>query len=312
MIKTFNKGSINIIMYHYVREIKKSKFKNLKGLEFKKFRNQINDLKKSCHVLDLNDLKEILNKQKIPKQKFCLLSFDDGYTDHYDYVFQELSEKKISGFFYVPSKIIQNNTILDVNKIHFLLEKLNDTKKILNEIKKILNKYKIDLDKLRVDKIDLKSKYDSMEVILIKRLLQYFLPKKLRSKIINYLFNKFVTSDEISFSKELYLSKKKIIEMSKEKMFFGCHGDSHEWYEHMDSKQINKDINSSENFFKKIDINIQDAGIAYPYGSFNNKTLEIVKKKQYLFGLTTVSGAVNRHNLKKKLLYPRIDTNEIG
>ena len=35
MIKTFNKGSINIIMYHYVREIKKSKFKNLKGLEFK-------------------------------------------------------------------------------------------------------------------------------------------------------------------------------------------------------------------------------------------------------------------------------------
>ena len=66
----------------------------------------------------------------------------------------------------MPSKIIQNNTILDVNKIHFLLEKLNDTKKILNEIKKILNKYKIDLDKLRVDKIDLKSKYDSMEVIL--------------------------------------------------------------------------------------------------------------------------------------------------
>ena len=30
--------SINVIMYHYVREIKNSKYPNLKGLEYKNFK----------------------------------------------------------------------------------------------------------------------------------------------------------------------------------------------------------------------------------------------------------------------------------
>ena len=41
MIKT-NNNNIYIVMYHYVREIKNSKFPNLKGLEFEDFKKQIN------------------------------------------------------------------------------------------------------------------------------------------------------------------------------------------------------------------------------------------------------------------------------
>ena len=41
MIKTIN-SRIYIVMYHYVREVKKSKFPNLKGLEFSDFKKQIN------------------------------------------------------------------------------------------------------------------------------------------------------------------------------------------------------------------------------------------------------------------------------
>ena len=37
---------IFIVMYHYVREIKNSKYPKLKGLEFKKFKDQINFFKK--------------------------------------------------------------------------------------------------------------------------------------------------------------------------------------------------------------------------------------------------------------------------
>ena len=35
-------------MYHFVREIKKSSFPNIKGLEFSSFKNQIDFLKKSA------------------------------------------------------------------------------------------------------------------------------------------------------------------------------------------------------------------------------------------------------------------------
>ena len=42
MTKIRNRNfTINIIMYHYVREIKKSKYPNLNGLEFIDFKKQI-------------------------------------------------------------------------------------------------------------------------------------------------------------------------------------------------------------------------------------------------------------------------------
>ena len=45
MIKT-NNNNIYIVMYHYVREIKNSKFPNLKGLEFEDFKNKSTTLLK--------------------------------------------------------------------------------------------------------------------------------------------------------------------------------------------------------------------------------------------------------------------------
>ena len=39
------------------------------------------------------------------------LTFDDGYLDHYKYVYPIL-KNKISGSFYVPSKILQKGYIL--------------------------------------------------------------------------------------------------------------------------------------------------------------------------------------------------------
>lgn len=81
-------------MYHYVREIKKSKFPNLKGLEFKDFKRQINFFSNNFNILSNNDFVEILKSKKIPKKKSILLTFDDGYIDHWKFVFPYLKKKK--------------------------------------------------------------------------------------------------------------------------------------------------------------------------------------------------------------------------
>ena len=126
-----NNNNIHIVMYHYVREIKNSKFPNLKGLEFSDFKKQINYFIKNFNLLTSNDFVEILNTKKIPKKKSILLTFDDGYIDHYKYVYPYLLEKKLSGIFYPPTKIF-NNKVLDVNKIHFIFEKEKNKKKLFN------------------------------------------------------------------------------------------------------------------------------------------------------------------------------------
>ena len=121
-------------MYHYVRPIKNSKFPKIKGLELKQFYNQINFFTKNSNLLTNSDFNEIISTKKIPKKPSVLLTFDDGYKDHYKYVFPFLLKKKISANFYPPQKVIENKTVLDVNKIHFILEKEPNSKKILNLI----------------------------------------------------------------------------------------------------------------------------------------------------------------------------------
>ena len=63
-----------------------------------------------------------------------------------------LNKRKLKEFFIPPKKAIENKIVLDVNKIHFILEKEQNRKKILNEIindlkKENLIKY---LEKLKI------------------------------------------------------------------------------------------------------------------------------------------------------------------
>ena len=85
----------------------------------------------------------------------------------------------------MPIKTLENKKVLDVNKIHFILEKEQNRKKILmlieNYTKKYLNK---NLDQLNVNKIHLNNRWDDKDTFLIKKLLQFHLTDKLRIKII--------------------------------------------------------------------------------------------------------------------------------
>ena len=104
--------SINIIMYHYVRPIKNSQYPKLKGLELNKFYSQIQYLKKGV-IFSLTMRFLSIKIKKIPKKPSILLTFDDGYKDHYKYVFPYLKKNKIYGSFYAQVKTSQNKTILE-------------------------------------------------------------------------------------------------------------------------------------------------------------------------------------------------------
>ena len=57
-----------VLMYHYVRPIKNSKFPGLKGLELNKFESQLNYLVKNYNIIKYDDLVNyILFKKKLKK-----------------------------------------------------------------------------------------------------------------------------------------------------------------------------------------------------------------------------------------------------
>ena len=47
-----------------------------------------------------------------------MLTFDDGYKDHYKYVMPALVKKKISGCFFPSAENIIKNNVTETSKIH--------------------------------------------------------------------------------------------------------------------------------------------------------------------------------------------------
>ena len=304
-------NSVHVIMYHYVREIKKSRYPNLKGLEFSDFKKQIKFFKERFDLLNQDSFMEIVKSKKIPKKPSILLTFDDGYYDHYKYVLPYLMKEKISGIFYPTINAIKQKKILDVNMIHFILEKEIDSKKILDLINFYLFKfYRSNLKNYDLKKIKLHSKYDDKITILVKRLLQNFLPEKIRTKILTNIFHDIVDIDKSDFCKELYLSKNQIKEMSDNKMNFGIHGNDHSWWEFLNKNEQEKEIVKSKSFFESNNINKKNLTICYPYGSFNRQTINIAKREGIKFGFTTKTGAVRQNNIDDIYTFPRFDTND--
>ena len=96
-----------VIMYHYVRKIGASRYPEIKGLELDFFRKQIQFFQTNkFQFVTLEDVIE----GKITERS-VLLTFDDGYIDHYINVFQILRENIIYGVFSMPGKILREKKV---------------------------------------------------------------------------------------------------------------------------------------------------------------------------------------------------------
>tara|TARA_B110000444_G_C18258735_1_gene330976 strand:- start:32 stop:511 length:480 start_codon:yes stop_codon:yes gene_type:complete len=158
----------------------------------------------------------------------------------------------------------------------------------------------------------MKSRFDSKETNIIKRLLQFYLPEKIRNKIMNLLFTKILNIELNDFSKILYMNKNQVKEMYSEKMCFGSHGDFHYFLGKLNKKDQEKEIKNSINFFKKLKFDTSSFSICYPSNSYNSDTLKLLTKYNIDFGLTAFRGRIDKNNISNNLIYPRFDANDFS
>lgn len=305
-------NKLYIVMYHYVRPIIDSDFPNVKGLELKLFEQQLDYFIKNFSVVTMEEvIDSITGSYNLPPNPI-LLTFDDGYIDHYKYVFPLLKKKHIQGSFYVPSNIIKNRIVLDVNKIHFILA----CSTIDRIIKDIYNE--LDICRSRgfhikptdeiYKELAIPNRWDSGEVIFVKRLLQTYLPEELRSNIVGKLFVKYIGVSEKQFSDDLYVNMNQIKEMKNEGMHFGLHGDKHVWLNNLSQNEMEEDIKESLEFYKDV-IDSKYLTINYPYGGYNEEVLKYARDIGCKLGFS-VEGRCVDIDRDNPLIYPRYDTND--
>lgn len=310
---------LTVVMYHYVRDLKNSRFPEIKGCDVRLFKEQVLYIKKHytpVTVEQVIDAKE--NDIQLPDHAI-LLTFDDAYADHFTYAFPILEHEHIQGVFFPPVKAVTEHTVLDVNKVHFILASTPVEKmpQLLSELQRMVEKnreeYNLESFDSYYEKLAVANRFDTKETVFVKRLLQVALPEALRRKMAHELFEKSVGMDESMFSRELYMTIDQIKCMVDCGMHVGSHGYDHYWLSSLSKEKQEFEIAKSIEFIKMVGGDVNNWTIGYPYGDYNEDTIALLKQHGCRMGFTTRVAVADLDEDGEDALYklPRLDVNDL-
>ena len=278
---------MKVYMFHYVMK----RF-NYFHFEYNMFEDCIRKLKREYKIIGLDEIRYI-NKNL---DKYVILTFDDGTKDHYEFVYPILKKYNVKGVFFVSSNIFENK-ILDIHLIHQLIAKIG-INKIYNDVQELVKKERISInatDFISETNDDYKMKY-------VKQLLQFILPNEIKELFLNELVYKYNISKKMS---DYYLTKNEVMEMKNYGMDFGLHTKNHKRLELLSKKEQKDEILQNLNILDANNILPKTKAIAYPFGSYNKETLEILKVLKIDFGFS-----INRNlGINRSFEIQRIDCN---
>ncbi len=306
---------LTIVAYHYVRDLERSRFPEIKGLAVDEFRGQLDYLGRHYAFVRLEDVLSALSDPKaaLPANA-VLLTFDDGYVDHYATVFPILHERGIQGAFFPPAQSVLEDKVLDVNKIHFILAAVRDKAVLVETIGAAVeeNRGEFGIDSMAAfrERYAKPSRFDGAEVAFVKRMLQAGLPEVLRRRVTDELFRTHVCADEAAFARELYMTADQIRLMVGCGMYVGSHGYGHHWMDRLSPDEQRYDIARSLDFLALVGAPTRDWVMCYPHGRSNDSLARTLVNHGCALGLTTVVD-IARPGECDPLHLPRLDTNDL-
>jgi peptidoglycan/xylan/chitin deacetylase (PgdA/CDA1 family) len=314
MPQVVNGQLVTIVMYHYVRDLKNSRYPEIKGLTAHNFLGQIQYFGRHYNVISAHQLMDaVLDGAPLPPRSL-LLTFDDGYIDHFNVVFPILDRENMPECFFPPARCVLEHDVLEVNKIHFLLASVADKSILVNYILKAVvanqSTYQLQSADYYWETQAEPSRFDGAEVVFCKRMLQRELPLELRQCLIDDLFAQFVSTDETSFSRELYMNEDQLQMMQRQNMYIGSHGHGHFWLNTITPDEQATEIDLSMEFLSRLGTDLNRWIMCYPYGAYDESLLALLKARNCAVGLTTVVDLASLEQ-ENPLTLPRLDTNDL-
>ena len=308
-------NELTIIMYHYVRQLEETRYPAIKGRRTSEFRFQVDHIKKNYQPVTILDVVNCVRTGDPLPPKAALLTFDDGYIDHYVNVFPILFDAGIQGAFFPPVSPVSRSELLDVNRIHFTLAAEMNHKKLGEFLDQEIRAYRQEYSLKSPEDYRIEwakpDRFDIAETIYVKRMLQVVLPERLRNIIARKLFSQYVSVDEVAFAAELYCTPAQLKLMQASGMYVGSHGDSHYWLNAVDDATQRREIENSLAFLRGIGSPVDEYCVmCFPYGAWNEPLLSILREYRCSVGLTTEVGTAQL-GINNPLLLPRLDTNDI-
>ena len=246
-------------------------------------------------------------------QNALLLTFDDAYLDHYRYVFPLLDERQVQGLFYPSARSVEERTVLEVNKIHYLLASGVEVSALIKDIFGLLDAYRgehgLASNEFYFRKLAVANRFDTAEVVFVKRLLQRELSEPLRRELADTLLHKHIGIGEAVLHEELYASFEQLRVMHRHGMHIGVHGYDHLWLGYLTPDAVSREVDRSLAFLHKLKGASLPWTMAYPFGNYSETVIDIVRSRGCGLAFTT-EPEVARLEAKGRYTVPRLDTND--
>jgi len=262
-------------MYHYVRP-DQIDYPNFNNLDVEKFKKQLDYFESNYGFISKDDYIEAIKNNK--NLDGVVLTFDDGFKDHYNYVLPELNKKGIWGIFYLSTGVYSTKKLLGVHRTHYLKGKYGASF-ILDEVLGLINDNMLDHETIEKFDSDIytHTSYEEDEKQL-RRLFNYYIKYEYRDDILNTLMDRFFNEQKLF--EEVYLSISEIEELNNSGNMIGSHTVSHKVLSRLTYDEQYSEINHAINFIDKI-VRQDYKSFAYPYGydsSYNANTLKVLNE----------------------------------
>ena len=284
---------LTIVAYHYVRDGARVHARAIAELEA-----QLDNVAREYECLRVADVV----RGGWPENA-CLLTFDDGLAEHLETVAPALERRGLRGVFCVPAQPVLERRVLDVQKTQFLLATVRDHA-ALGEL--IVELARIEDEQAFRERNTSPHRFDPPETAFVKRALQDGLAEERRREVLDRLFHEHVTDDERAFADDLYLTLAGCRELVRRGHDVIGHG-----YEHHRLGLLGEEAQRAEieRTFEFVTSLRGTWALCYPYGSRDETTTRLLRKRGCLLALTTDSRRATHADPLLEL--PRIDTNDL-
>jgi peptidoglycan/xylan/chitin deacetylase (PgdA/CDA1 family) len=310
---------LTVVMYHYVRDLTQSRYPSIKGRRTDEFEAQLDYIQRHYSVVALRDVLAASRGERPLPPAPCVLTFDDGLSDHFETVFPRLMQRGVPGAFFPSARPIREQLVLDVHKLHFVLASSADHDVLLRDVLQFIaasrREYDLPSDASLEAQYRHAGRYDSTTTAFLKRLLQHALPSALRERVVDELFRRYVAVDEATFSRELYMDVSQLRCLLDNGMEIGGHGDRHEHMGLLSREQQIAELCGTRSLLNEVFGEVvREWTMCFPYGSFSADSLSLAADQGCRIALSCAAQLVSLPVTSGNgpvVLLDRLDTNDI-
>lgn len=301
---------MKVLMYHYVRPAPED-LPHFRYLHVDHFTAQLDFFEQRFGFLTREEF-DCSVSTGIPKSG-VLLTFDDGFVDHFRYVLPVLEERGLWAIFYVPTGIYESSSLLDVHRIHLLLGRFGG-KRCVEMLGRLTDGSIFPdtaVEEFRTHTY--RTQTNDEATLLFKRMLNFYISYDHRRKVLDLLMENYLDgSSESDLQTEFYMTPDQVADLVAAGCVVGSHSVNHHVMSKLDPADQRQEIEASFDALARITGGPIET-FCYPHGGFHTFTREterLLQETGARYSFNVEPRAVEGNDLRHRpQALPRYDCN---